>query len=333
MKDNQLVFIISQPRSGSSMLQQLIAFHPDVKTAPETWMMLPLIYFYKKDSSAKSIYNYQIGHQGLQEYLNTTDSLELAKENLRSTALSMYGHTMGNSKYFLDKTTRYYHILNELIELFPNAKFILLVRNPLSVFGSFLNIFCKYNLRALPRKDTYSDLFLAPKLIQEVKSRNLSNVHFTRYEDLIKNSKKEVEEIFSFLGLKTIENAGEYNVKDRFTSSAFIDPKSVKKHSKPVSLYGQEWKKHISSTLKKKWLKNYIEFLGESLLNDFGYDYNEIITSLNNHKVKQSFIPISNENTISTYDSLSNFKRLRLRTALTLNDGLDRFVASFFNKK
>lgn len=333
MKDNQLVFIISQPRSGSSMLQQLIGFHPDVMTAPETWMMLPLVYFYKKDNYARSIYNYAIGHQGLQEYLSTTDSLELAKDNLRSTALNMYGHTLGESKYFLDKTTRYYHILNELIDLFPNAKFILLVRNPLSVFGSFLNIFCKFNLRALPGKDLYSDLFLAPKIIQEVKNRQLENVHFTRYEELIKNSNKEVAEIYKFIGLNPIENAGEYKVKDQFTSSAFIDPKSVKKHSKPVALYSHEWKKHISTTLKKKWLKNYIDFLGEPLLNDFGYDYNELVLSVNDHKVKRSFISVSKSNIISTYDSLSRFNRTKLKAVLTLNDGLDKLFFSLFNRK
>ena len=37
---DNLIFIISQPRSGSTLLQRMLSGHADIKSAAETWLML-----------------------------------------------------------------------------------------------------------------------------------------------------------------------------------------------------------------------------------------------------------------------------------------------------
>ena len=37
---NGLIFILSQPRSGSTMLQRMLAAHPDIHTTQEPWIAL-----------------------------------------------------------------------------------------------------------------------------------------------------------------------------------------------------------------------------------------------------------------------------------------------------
>ena len=37
------VFLLSLPRSGSTLLQRLLAVSPEVATAPEPWFLLPLV--------------------------------------------------------------------------------------------------------------------------------------------------------------------------------------------------------------------------------------------------------------------------------------------------
>ena len=64
--------------------------------------------------------------------------LSLYKGEVKKLALQLYSKEGLPGKYVLDKTPRYYHILPELLELFPKAKFVLLQRNPLSVFASIL---------------------------------------------------------------------------------------------------------------------------------------------------------------------------------------------------
>ena len=38
------LFILSLPRSGSTLLQRVLANHPDVATTPEPWVLLPMVY-------------------------------------------------------------------------------------------------------------------------------------------------------------------------------------------------------------------------------------------------------------------------------------------------
>ena len=38
------VFLFSLPRSGSTLVQRLIAGHPEVATTSEPWVLLPLLY-------------------------------------------------------------------------------------------------------------------------------------------------------------------------------------------------------------------------------------------------------------------------------------------------
>ena len=38
------VFLLSLPRSGSTLVQRLLASHPEVATAAEPWVMLPHLY-------------------------------------------------------------------------------------------------------------------------------------------------------------------------------------------------------------------------------------------------------------------------------------------------
>jgi len=62
---------------------------------------------------------------------------------VRQMTLNLYGGVLQNSgkRYFLDKTPRYYYILPELYRTFPEAKYILLLRNPLAILCSIFNTF------------------------------------------------------------------------------------------------------------------------------------------------------------------------------------------------
>ena len=37
-------FIISQPRAGSTLLQRLLATHPQIQTIGEPWLAIPFVY-------------------------------------------------------------------------------------------------------------------------------------------------------------------------------------------------------------------------------------------------------------------------------------------------
>ena len=39
-----LIFLISLPRSGSTMLQRVLVGHSEIESSAEPWLMLPLVY-------------------------------------------------------------------------------------------------------------------------------------------------------------------------------------------------------------------------------------------------------------------------------------------------
>ena len=49
--DQDLIFLISQQRAGSTLLQRILGGHPEVHTTAETWLMLHPIYALREQGS------------------------------------------------------------------------------------------------------------------------------------------------------------------------------------------------------------------------------------------------------------------------------------------
>lgn len=285
MQDNNLIFLISQPRSGSSMLQQILLQNSDIVSFPEPWFMLPLIYTYKYPGS-NVIYNLNFANINFMEYLGRYENgLEQFKQEIKKLALNLYElSSPGDSQYILDKTPRYYHIADELYEMFPEAKFVFLIRNPVAVFASMLSYNFQGNLnRFLHSPDRLEDLLKAPKIIVSQKNKQRENHHFINYESIIHFPDKSLQSLSDFLGIEPL--SPEYQINTVFKESRGVDAKSVAQHNKPVSHYVDSWKSSINNKQKKASLVKYLETLGNELVAELGYDYREIIHDVTNHQV------------------------------------------------
>jgi hypothetical protein len=136
-----LIFVISQPRSGSTLLQRLLAGHPEVQTSAETWLML-LPAYGLRGAGLEADFRPAWASRAVREFLEYyADGVETHLDGVRAYARAIYGRVLekhGRTR-FLDKTPRYFLIVPELARLFPSARFILLWRNPLSVLASELD--------------------------------------------------------------------------------------------------------------------------------------------------------------------------------------------------
>lgn len=319
MKGEKLIFIISQPRSGSSLTQQLLLKSDSITSSPESWQMLSLIHTYKY-TNIKEGYNPNYTSINFLEYLTTLDKgLETVKQKIKDLALELYALKNEKNLLFLDKTPRYYHIIEELYELFPEAKFVFLVRNPLSVFASILDYNFNGNfIKFLKSKDRVEDLYTAPLMIKNaVKSKK--NHILVKYEDLIENAEDELSRIFNYLKLETPNEIGTYEVKDIFNETHAIDGKSLKNHKKPSKAYLNSWKKSIDSTQKKKLVSEYIDSLNKKYNNYFDYNLTQIASDLKTFKPKKSTLFNLNLNTLITEEEkLSITSVLKKRIILTI---------------
>lgn len=289
----KLIFLISQPRSGSSMVQQMIMAHQSVSSLPEPWIMLPLVYTYK-DSKIQGSFNSSLSAQNINRDLNNSiDGKPKYHKLVREFALEFY-NIINNGQietpYFLDKTPRYYHIVDELEDIFPDAKFIYLTRNPLSVFTSALSYNYKGDIeRFLSSKDRQDDILKAPKIIAEAISNPTNNKCFVKYEDFVLNPKNEIGKIYEFLELSTESTSLKYKFNDQFKNHSSKDTKSLHKHDEPVKDYLDSWKPVVVNAKVKSLVIQYLERLGPEVFSKLGYSLDDTIKKVKTHKVKFSF--------------------------------------------
>ena len=129
---SNLIFLISLPRSGSTLLQRILGGHPDIATLAEPWVMLHPLYALKR-AGIETEYDAVLAREALDDFLGQIDGGETAYvEGVRRFAGDLYARALARQgkRLFLDKTPRYYRIIPELRQVFPRAKFIILLRNP-----------------------------------------------------------------------------------------------------------------------------------------------------------------------------------------------------------
>lgn len=256
--------------------------------------MLPLVYVYK-ETGLDSGYNPKYAHINFMNYLSDhEDALHMIHDNIRDNALRLYNlnKLQDNEIYFLDKTPRYYHIVDELIEIFPESKYIFLIRNPVSVFASILDYNFNGDINSLFMPDRQDDLLLAPKVISDKKSlpSENPNFHFINYEDLVDFTAESLNKLFVFLGLDyQIIGKVEYSVTEEFKTTEAIDKKSLLQHKTVVSDYLEAWQTIIDDNQKKSLLLEYLHYLGSEIYEKLGYDFKDNIDKIKRHNVSFRF--------------------------------------------
>ena len=122
------IFLISLPRSGSTLLQRVLITHPEIDSYSESWLLLPLIQSLKESDTIAN-YGHRICTVALNAIIGEMGGVEYYYEVLRQFVMNIYSQICSKgSKYYLDKTPRYYLIINDIARLFPDAKYIFLFR-------------------------------------------------------------------------------------------------------------------------------------------------------------------------------------------------------------
>lgn len=299
MKEENLIFIASQPRSGSTFLQNILSSNPQTNTVSEPWIMLglaPLI----KPSLVKAKYDHSLAMNAILDYESKVD-LNFIRE-IKKLALTMYEPLFKDFEFVIDKTPRYWEILGELVEIFPKSKVIIVKRDPIAVAKSMIQTWDIKNLEGL--NYFRRDLLIAPNRMHEfcLKHKDNSNVMIVKYEKMLKFLPESTRELYEWAGL--IYNGEllntDSNVKYKGT---FGDPyqnnktKKIKELSKPF----------------QEFLIGYSYFLGEDFLKEYG-SYG--IQECKKTTAFQFFLDLEEEKAKSNTGKIQRLFSLRLRKAI-----------------
>jgi tetratricopeptide (TPR) repeat protein len=194
------IFILGMPRSGSSLIEQIVIKHPSVDSCGEVDLL-----------------NYE-----LTKFVNDENSKN-NNLNIISNKYLSFINKITKSKYFVDKLPLNFLWIGYIKKIFPNAKFIITHRdkfdNCFSIFKSF------FGDSALPfsyTKDNinyfYSFHMEVIKFWKEIFNTSIFSIS---YEKIIDNPQDEFLRLFNFLNLEF--NHSYLNLSD---SKSFIQTAS-----------------------------------------------------------------------------------------------------------
>ena len=141
---DRLVFLIGVMRSGSTMLARMLGAHSAIHSPAEPHLVTPLAHlgYYAKVDAAP--YDPTISQRAIRTLVPELPHQEDDYlEALRAYTDSLYGKLLEPSgrALLLDKTPAYALVLDFLAKLYPQAKFVVLTRNPMAIWSSYVESF------------------------------------------------------------------------------------------------------------------------------------------------------------------------------------------------
>ncbi|HUO84917.1 MAG TPA: sulfotransferase [Thermoanaerobaculia bacterium] len=277
-----MVFLISQPRAGSTLLQRMLARHPRIETASETWLLLRSLYWIRHPDEQAS-YGPAGATAGTRELLGSVpDGDRIYFEAVRRFAQHLYDALLDRSgrDIYLDKTPRYGLILPELAEAFPRAAFILLLRNPLAVLSSMLT---NWSGTKLPRLVNFRlDLLETPRNMIAMMSKPPERCVAIRYEAMVREPAAALDSIGRLLGIDTSPAMIDYGADGPATWS--LGDREVNRHARPIAEKESAWQQRLGHPQVWRLLRDYADTLGEEMFNQLGYDWAEQQEILARHR-------------------------------------------------
>lgn len=278
MKQIKPIFIVSLPRSGSTLLQRLMMGHSSIDSCGEPWLALPLMNIVE-DEGMIANYGQRSAVRSIKSYFEgISDAKDVYYAASRKFLLEMYGaRSEENVEYFVDKTPRYFRILKQLREMFPETTFVVLIRSPLSVFGSMLN-FIKGDLKYLPM--WWNDWNEGHRCIAEWIDAD-DNTLLVRYEDLVANPRGEISQVTEAFGLEFEEGQLEALNAQQLDRG---DPTGMARYHSVDTAPLKSWQSAIDSFTKKRAANKWLSQLPDDVWRAFGYSKNDFLGELGQHK-------------------------------------------------
>lgn len=270
-------FVLSLPRSGSTLVQRVLASHPDVSSRAEPWLLLPALYALRPDGVFAE-YDHATARHGLTEFLDGLPGGPAGYARaLRGMATELYTEAAEpGARVFVDKTPRYALVAHELATAFPDAPIVVLWRNPLAVAASMVET---WNAGRWSVHKYKVDLVTGlARLVDLVRDRP-DRVHAVRYEDLL-GAEREAHwrALFEHLGVdfepKVLEAGAAHQLAGSLgdpTSRRYADLST-----EPLT----KWTRTFATPVRRAWARRYLAWIGSERLALMGYASDALLEAL-----------------------------------------------------
>jgi tetratricopeptide (TPR) repeat protein len=204
------VFLVGFPRSGTTLLEQILSAHPMIATMEE------------KDAFEESVRAFMAGPESHATLATLApDRLEHYREAYWRR-IGEFGHARGG-KIFVDKHPLHAVKIPLIAALFPKAKILFAIRDPRDVVLSCLRARFRMNpymielLRLQDAANFYSSFMRLAELYRKTFAMQIYQV---RHEDLVSDFDRVSAEICTFLGVKWTSSLRDFSHRSRIRAIA-----------------------------------------------------------------------------------------------------------------
>ena len=270
------IFIFSLPRSGSTLVQRVLASHDGVATAAEPWILYPLLAARRGDLTTSDPWHRQLVSAIDDFVAPLPDGAADYDRRAREFALGLYERAADpGDRFFLDKSPPYHEIIDDIARTFPEAKLVFLWRNPLSVISSIVDTLCNGRWRVSFAR---ADLFQGVDNLVRGYRRHADRAHAVRYEDLVR-SPEAWRSLIEYVGLPFDEAALERFASVRL-EGRMGDPTGVHLYGSLSAEPLVKWRGTIANPVRREWARRYVRWIGRDRLTTMGYDLDELLSDL-----------------------------------------------------
>ncbi|HET6999123.1 MAG TPA: sulfotransferase [Solirubrobacterales bacterium] len=262
------ILLLSLPRSGSTLVQRVLGSHEEVATASEPWLLLPLLLPLRDDVPAAGGWQPRI-HTALADFSRELPGgVGTYERSVGAAARSIYDEAAQGAPFYLDKTPPYFLVIDEISRALPEARIVILWRNPLAVLASVVETFCGGRWRP---QDYPTSLFGGLARLVEGARRHGDRIHAVRYEDLVGGDDREWRRLTEFIGFEFDPDS-----LQRFQAvslnGAMGDAVGTRAYSRVETEPTAKWRRTISNPVRRLWARRYLEWIGADRLATMGYD-------------------------------------------------------------
>ncbi len=249
--DARLIFVGGSPRSGTTLVQNMLDCHPDVLGGPEFLHLPDIVSLGKKLHASID-----------RQWIDLFCSHEEVDEKLRRLCLDFLLPLADRmqARRLSEKTPENVLVFPELARLFPHARFLHVVRDPRAVVASLLEVGRRARQKGLKPAPFTADTQAAIQRVRRSVSKGAQaarefpdRVMTVRYEDVVLHPERETRAICEFLGLEWTSamcrpadkpHLGEAAITEK-SNELWYDRQSYYRNPEPANL--EKWRSRLKA--------------------------------------------------------------------------------------
>jgi hypothetical protein len=279
--EDRLVFLISAPRSGSTLLARILNATDAVSSRPEPHLLTPLAHAGAWQRVQQAPYDPVVSQRAIRSLLADLPAGQAVhRAACRAYADTHYAALLdnGGKALFLDKTPAYALVLPFLTRLYPRARYIVLTRHPAAIFSSYSASFFD--------NDDHEAVRFNPVLARYVPAigRFLrdppARLHHVRFEALVCAPAPTLSALSLFLGIADQPDALQYH-RVPMSGHGPGDPTGVHRHDRPEPSRASAWVQALAATPGRRALiEQQLRTVSDQDLAAWGYPRGQLWDSI-----------------------------------------------------